>query len=181
MKKISLFLVLAMSVMLLAGCSNKKNDETTQAPTQASETEAPTTAAEETEPETEVKETRDGYVRSHLTGQWIDEEIGKKRPIAVMINNIQAALPAERYHRASFQNGGPASADRWSIGKIHRPHGRTAHPDTCCLECAGPFPVRVPPWRVGHNATGRSDYGAWETWVRRQSRPTAHRNSGQTG
>lgn len=93
MKKISLFLVLAMSVMLLAGCSNKKNDETTQAPTQASETEAPTTAAEETEPETEVKETRDGYVRSHLTGQWIDEEIGKKRPIAVMINNIQAALP----------------------------------------------------------------------------------------
>lgn len=46
----------------------------------------------ETEP-LEEEETREGMVKSYLTGEWIDEEIGKMRPYAVMIGNSSDALP----------------------------------------------------------------------------------------
>lgn len=43
-----------------------------------------------TEPEPEVPE---GMVRSQLTGQWIEEEKGLRRPISVMLNNLYEAVP----------------------------------------------------------------------------------------
>ncbi len=43
---------------------------------------------------TEKKEvTRDGVVKSYLTGEWVDEKIGNHRPIAVMVENTREALP----------------------------------------------------------------------------------------
>lgn len=96
MKKISLFLALALSVFVLAGCSGGDGKETeTPKQTQEESTAAPTEEMTEpaSEAETEPADEKPGYVRSHLTGEWIEEEIGAKRPIAVMINNIQAALP----------------------------------------------------------------------------------------
>lgn len=96
MKKISLFLTLALSVFVLTGCSGNDKKET-EAPTQKQEESTAAPTEQETEPtteaETEPTDEKPGYVRSHLTGEWIEEEIGAKRPIAVMINNIQAALP----------------------------------------------------------------------------------------
>lgn len=39
------------------------------------------------------RERKDGMVRSYLTGKFVDEEIGDHRPIAVMLNNIEDAMP----------------------------------------------------------------------------------------
>lgn len=36
---------------------------------------------------------RDGYVISELTGEWIDESLDGQRPICIMINNIIDAIP----------------------------------------------------------------------------------------
>ncbi|MEE1078881.1 MAG: DUF3048 domain-containing protein [Agathobacter sp.] len=43
--------------------------------------------------ETETEETREGMLRSPFTGVWIDEEIARKRPIAVMTENTRETLP----------------------------------------------------------------------------------------
>ncbi|MBR0401235.1 MAG: DUF3048 domain-containing protein [Lachnospiraceae bacterium] len=56
------------------------------------ETEAPVIETE-TETETEPVDLHPGMERSALTGLWIDEDIAARRPIAVMINNVPAALP----------------------------------------------------------------------------------------
>ncbi len=39
------------------------------------------------------RERKDGKVRSYLTGKWVDESIGDRRPVAVMLNNIEEAQP----------------------------------------------------------------------------------------
>lgn len=35
----------------------------------------------------------EGKVQSDLTGEWVDEEVNNRRPVAVMINNIGEAMP----------------------------------------------------------------------------------------
>ena len=48
----------------------------------------------QTETETEVSEdVPEGMMRSYLTGELVPVEEGEKRPFAIMINNIQDALP----------------------------------------------------------------------------------------
>lgn len=44
-------------------------------------------------PEEEAEETREGMVRSLLTGDWIDEKYDRMRPYTVMLNNIEYAYP----------------------------------------------------------------------------------------
>ncbi len=39
------------------------------------------------------REERDGKIRSYLTGKLVDKEIGERRPVAVMLNNIEEAQP----------------------------------------------------------------------------------------
>ena len=39
------------------------------------------------------REEADGKIRSYLTGKMVDKEIGERRPIAVMLNNIKEAQP----------------------------------------------------------------------------------------
>ena len=87
------FIFAAVSVMGLGGCG-KNNAQpaieeitTTQRPT-----EAATTAEQQTEPPT-TEESHEGMVRSRLTGEWVDEKIGNRRPVAVMLNNIIDAVP----------------------------------------------------------------------------------------
>ncbi len=41
----------------------------------------------------EAEEIPEGQVRSKLTGAWVDEEIGNRRPVAVMLSNVEAACP----------------------------------------------------------------------------------------
>ena len=39
-------------------------------------------------------------VRSFLTGEWINDTVGYRRPLAVMINNIEAGLPQSGISKA---------------------------------------------------------------------------------
>lgn len=41
----------------------------------------------------ETEGSHEGKIRSKLTGEWVDEAIGNRRPIAVMLNNIKEAIP----------------------------------------------------------------------------------------
>ena len=52
-----------------------------------------TPVEEEPEEEEEAyEETKEGYVRSELTNEWIDEKLENQRPIAVMVDNELTAL-----------------------------------------------------------------------------------------
>lgn len=89
-----LFLVALSSSLLLFGCS--KEEETVATPivepvVQAQpqkEQEIPEETTETEDPDTPPAE---GMVRSRLTNEWVDEEIAKTRPIAVMIPNTKTA------------------------------------------------------------------------------------------
>ncbi len=47
----------------------------------------------EVKKETTQEVNRDGQVKSFLTGEWVDAEIGTNRPVAVMTENTKEALP----------------------------------------------------------------------------------------
>jgi len=69
--------VLALSAcMLLVGCKKNTTEKTTT-----------------TKKETVKTDNHEGEVKSLLTGEWIDESLAAKRPVAIMINNIEQALP----------------------------------------------------------------------------------------
>ena len=93
------------------GCEKKYEEAVASAETTVEEAEI-TIIQETTEPETEA-ETKgtgildlserqgiDGKVRSYLTGQWVDEQAGNRRPIATMMSNDKESLPQYGINRA---------------------------------------------------------------------------------
>lgn len=88
-KRMVWLLVAAMAVTLAAGCGKKEEPE--QEP-EVEET-TPTPAPEATPTPEPTPETPEGMAKSYLTGEWIDGELAKKRPLAVMIGNTSDALP----------------------------------------------------------------------------------------
>ena len=91
--------VLAMSLALtsLAGCG-KKDEEATEETTAVAEatptpTQAPKADAEEEAEEADPNALPEGQMRSYLSGLPVDEEIGNRRPVAIMLNNLKAAQP----------------------------------------------------------------------------------------
>ena len=110
MKKIRLFAVVAIMALALCACGKKdepaNEDNNTPAAkeqatpedtdvAEAGDAEEPV-AAEEATPEP-TEDPHKGKVQSKLTGKYISPKKAKKRPYAVMINNIQYA--------AQFQSG----------------------------------------------------------------------------
>lgn len=99
MKKYAkLILMLGLAGTMLAGC--KKEEETvenTPTPTPTQEAEAtPTPEAqvlEAEEPEPTPDPIPEGHVVSYLTGEYVPETIGRRRPVAVMLNNLKPACP----------------------------------------------------------------------------------------
>lgn len=96
--------ILAMTTVF-SGCKK----EITETEPQTVQTEVQTETPTESESETVVSEEGtfeegevlpDGMVRSYLTGKIVDEEIGRTRPYAVMLNNIQGAVPQAGIERA---------------------------------------------------------------------------------
>ncbi len=121
----------ALALALAAVSCGKKEEEasaTLEAVTTESESEtaeeetttaAPivitTAAEEETTPEEteEWQEERvevDGKIRSYLTGEMVDVEIGNRRPLAIMISNDKAALPHYGINRAGVVYEAPVEA-----------------------------------------------------------------------
>lgn len=102
-KKALAAIILAMS-LLAVGCGNEGDDSASQ-PAQldpqpvvsTTPTPAPTPdVTPEPEPTDQViteRVEKDGMIQSYLTGEWIDAEIGNRRPIAVSIPNQKSCLP----------------------------------------------------------------------------------------
>lgn len=92
MKKIRLIVCLLVSAtaVLLYGCGKKEVQDTTegQENTQVQESTETPSSAEDTEAVSE----EDG-VRSYLTGKITDPAIARRRPVAIMLNNLEAAQP----------------------------------------------------------------------------------------
>ena len=80
--------VVCAIAILSAGCKSKESE----APTLSSTQDVPAETAE-TEYQPEPVETHEGEVRSFYTGEWMDEEKAKNRPVAVMTENTHVTLP----------------------------------------------------------------------------------------
>lgn len=94
--------VLAASMLITAGCGKKKaKEEANTASTTDAITEVTTEQSEiildaaknMRSPKNMNLTYKDGFVISELTGEWIDEKLEKQRPVAVMVNNIDDAIP----------------------------------------------------------------------------------------
>lgn len=97
MKKYPFFIfiiVISFMLFLIAGCSNKTSLNTLDE--QTSELIEEDTSFEEEKVSTE------GKAINPLTGLWIDEEAAKRRPVAVMINNLKKALPQSGISQADI-------------------------------------------------------------------------------
>ena len=90
-----LFLVALSSSLLLFGCGKEK--ESDAQPVVEPSVEALPESGEENPEEAEENATNpdtppaEGMVRSRLTNEWVDEEVAKTRPIAVMVPNSKTA------------------------------------------------------------------------------------------
>lgn len=112
-KVLTAIILLAMSLAAV-GCGGRESDEFTPVVLQPQPivtatpspvpTLEPTPAPEPTpvptpeptpEPERVITERveKDGMIQSYLTGEWVDVEIGNRRPIAVSIPNHKSCLP----------------------------------------------------------------------------------------
>ena len=103
MKKIRLLGLLSVLVLAVSGCSNS-NAANESADSGQETVEAPTPAPEEMVVSAEImdgEEIPEGMMKSYLTGEYVPVEIGTRRPVAVMINNIKAALPSSSVSKAS--------------------------------------------------------------------------------
>ncbi|MCM1063149.1 MAG: DUF3048 domain-containing protein [Eubacterium sp.] len=91
-------IILAMSLFAV-GCGDDAEENVASAPVElqpqpmATATPEPTAEPESVSPVITDRESRDGMMQSYLTGEWIDEEIGNRRPIAVSIPNQKSCLP----------------------------------------------------------------------------------------
>ncbi|MBD5454062.1 MAG: DUF3048 domain-containing protein [Lachnospiraceae bacterium] len=99
LKKIALLITSFLFIFsCLSGCGSEPAPEIKEPeiiPVNLEEKEEPE-EAEEPEPTSLVIEEREsvnGQIQSYLTGEWTDEEIATRRPIAVMIPNNRPAMP----------------------------------------------------------------------------------------
>ncbi len=86
MKKYTIYLLLLLTAVMLIGCK-KKALEGDDYDTDNLPTPSPTQIVEVTEAPPE--ENHDGEMKSYLTGLWVPEEVGKKRPWAIQFNNLK--------------------------------------------------------------------------------------------
>lgn len=95
-----LLLILSMIVLALSGCSKKKETKTEKPPTKKIEVEKPEPVKEVPE---EPEEEKIPENQNLLTGlaDLTDAAIGK-RPVAVMVNNIPAAMPQYGVEKADI-------------------------------------------------------------------------------
>ena len=103
-------LAAAMTAGLLAGCGSKKEEKQNLAVTPIKTPAAEETTEEVETPEEEAgagvipveREIKDGKMQSYLTGEWKDEAVANRRPIAVMIPNNSPAMPQYGISKASI-------------------------------------------------------------------------------
>lgn len=101
-----LMAALGLSIgLMISGCGKEEEENTPPQvtvepiPTPEQQTEEP---EPEEEPDSAEREVRDGKMQSYLTGEWKDENIVNRRPIAVMVPNNTPALPQYGISKASI-------------------------------------------------------------------------------
>lgn len=103
-KKNLLLLALVVGLLTVAGCGKEAEDAIAEETVEESVMEEVSTEEESTvevvEEEypylyevIEEREVVDGKMQSYLTGEWVDEAIANRRPIAVSIPNQKSCLP----------------------------------------------------------------------------------------
>lgn len=109
MKKFKAAVLILCIGLMMTGC--KKEQEIVEEPTVESvpeETPTPTPEAEVVDAEViDAEPIPEGMVKSYLTGEYVSEEIGNRRPVAVMISNIKGALPSSSTSKASVYYEAP--------------------------------------------------------------------------
>ncbi len=102
---VSLFAVASAAVMF-TGCGKSEEPEKIveeiAVATQPPKSEPESSPDQEKIPVIEERETVDGKRQSYLTGEWKDESVVTRRPIAVMIPNNTPAMPQYGISRASI-------------------------------------------------------------------------------
>lgn len=105
MKRKFLILILAAALLTVPGCGKDEPEELeattpvwepTDEPEESTEEESEEEIEEESPylyPVIEEREVVDGKMQSYLTGEWMDEAIANRRPIAVSIPNQKSCLP----------------------------------------------------------------------------------------
>lgn len=133
-----LMLILAMTVLVLSGCSKKKETKTEEKPTQQKEVKK-----QEPTPEV-IKEPEEEKIPENqnlLTGlpDLTDEAIGK-RPVAVMVNNIPAAMPQYGVEKADIIFEIPVEGDQTRFMALYADY--TTVPKICAIRsCRYYFPA----------------------------------------
>ena len=95
MKKGKLFLLTLAFALIFAGCGKDKSEE------EDLDTESEIVESAEASEGSDGREVVDGKVRSYFTGEWIDQELASRRPLAIMLNNKKEALPMSGVNNAS--------------------------------------------------------------------------------
>jgi len=91
-KNLAKALTIATMIMMLTACGNKETtNEVTPTPTAAVTSEVSVEPTAEPTPTLEV--VQEGMVRSYLTGEYVPEAVGRRRPVAIMMNNVKVAVP----------------------------------------------------------------------------------------
>lgn len=99
MKRLSVMALLVLtSTMLLFGCGKTEEPQVPEQQVEETTPDAETTdvvepAVEEENPWADDEPAPEGMVRSQLTNEFVSKEVAKRRPVAVMINNIINAVP----------------------------------------------------------------------------------------
>lgn len=133
-----LMLILVMTVLALSGCSKKKETKTEEKPTQQKEVKKQEPTPKVTK---EPKEEKIPENQNLLTGlpDLTDEAIGK-RPVAVMVNNIPAAMPQYGVEKADIIFEIPVEGDQTRFMALYADY--TTVPKICAIRsCRYYFPA----------------------------------------
>lgn len=135
-----LLLILSMIVLALSGCSKKKETKTEKPPTKKIEVEKPEPVEEVPE---EPEEEKIPENQNLLTGlaDLTDAAIGK-RPVAVMVNNIPAAMPQYGVEKADIIFEIPVEGDQTRFMALYADY--TTVPQICAIRsCRYYFPALI--------------------------------------
>ncbi|MBQ9609982.1 MAG: DUF3048 domain-containing protein [Lachnospiraceae bacterium] len=100
-KKTAFLAATMIAVMLLGGCG-KKDEETTAAVTEEAAINVSPVATMEGSAEDIQVISKEGYILSDLTGEWIEDKYENQRPFCIMVNNISEAMPQAGLSQAAI-------------------------------------------------------------------------------
>ncbi|MBO4214429.1 MAG: DUF3048 domain-containing protein [Lachnospiraceae bacterium] len=104
MRKLRLLITVLVLGMIISfsACGGKDNDDDIVPPDEIGKIEEPEDNTEDDEEDEEPEDdSHEGMVRSTITGLYIDENMAKLRPLAIMMGNTKSAAPQSGISEAS--------------------------------------------------------------------------------